>query len=199
MPGLTTPPVRIGYPNLFTPKSVNGGTPRYGITLMFDKKNKDHMDFLKKLSSLCEETIVTKFPDIKRRPRIVLVGSSHLSPIKDGDTATNKDNIPYSETNPELVGHYFIRAYNRSPVVLIDEARQEIVDQRKIYGGCWCQVNIEPYCYDKDSNKGLTFSLNGVKFAKDDTSFGASRPTVSEMFGEDGNAPNPFEGSDVPF
>lgn len=179
---VTTPPVRVSYPTIFTPRAMEQGqTPKYSIVLMFDKSNKDHMASLKELYLEAEAAFKAKWPDPAKAPRIPLRGHDK-SPFKDGDTACNNQGVPLSEKNEEYAGHFIVRAASTSKPAVVDRSMQEVLDTQAVYGGCWCKVNLNPYAYDTSGNKGITFGLNGVQFWKDDDSFGGGRPAVTDMF-----------------
>ena len=62
-PARTTPAVRVSYPTLFTPRAFQpGNDPKYGIVLMFEKGNKEHMAFMKELHKDCTEVLAEKWP-----------------------------------------------------------------------------------------------------------------------------------------
>lgn len=190
---ITTDPVRCSYPQLFTPRAVQAGaTPKYGIVLMFDKKNKEQMDCLKLLRDEAQQVLEDKWPDEKKRPRIPVLGHDR-SPIKDCDKALNNQGVPLVEQNPEYEGHYIIRANTTQPPLVVDGNKQEVLDPNKIYGGCWVKANINAYAYNQDTNQGVTFGLNGVQFHHDDDSFGGGRPSIDSMFDkvEDTGADDP--------
>jgi hypothetical protein len=202
----TSPPVRISYPQIFTPKTFKAGdTPRFGLVFMIDKKSKEQMDFMKQLHKDASEALVEKWPDEAKRPRIPLVGHDK-SLFKDGDTACNNSGIPLIETNAEYAGHYIVRAGSTSKPGIANRAMQEIIDFNEIYGGCWCKVNVNAYTFVQPQNKGVTLGINGVQKWTDGESFGAGRPPLDEMFTPDSGAddpanyPNPFaDEDDIPF
>lgn len=182
----TTPPVRISYPTVVTPRAFAAGDdPKFSVVMMFDKKNKDHMSFLKDIREDLQACLEEKWPDAANRPRTPLVGAT-LSPIKDGDKTVNREGIPYKEKNPEYEGHFFIRASTKKKPVLADRNCQEIIDANEIYGGCFCKVRLNVYAYAMPKSKGLTFGLNGVQKWGDGESFGGSREAMDEMFDADG-------------
>ena len=203
---ITTPAVRVSYPTVFAPRAVNpGDTPKYGVVLMFEKGNPEHMENIKRLHQAAQDVFNEKWPDPNDpgTPRIPLVGHDR-SPIKDGDKALNAQGIPISEKNPEYAGHWIIRANTTSRPMVVDRNKAEVLDSNIIYGGCFCKVNINPYAYDTAGNKGVTFGLNGVQFWGNGESFGGGRPPVDDMFdsaGADdpanyaGAADDPFGGS----
>ena len=95
--------------SLFEAKGFMGGEPKYSVMVILDKKNKAHMGFLNTLNADANSAAAELWPDEKTRPRSPFYGDSYLCPIKDGDSAINKDGIPYCEKNPELAGHWFIQ------------------------------------------------------------------------------------------
>ena len=178
----TTPAIRVSFPQqLFTPKSIKGGEPKYGVALMFDKSDTAHMDFMKGIHADMQAALAEYWPDESARPRNALIGET-LSPIKDGDVTVNKKGIPLKEKNPEYAGHYIIRVNSSDRPVVVDKNRQEIIDSKVVYGGCFCKVNINAYTYDGELSQGVTIGLNGVQKWADGESFGAGRPAIDSMF-----------------
>lgn len=196
----TSPPVRVSYPTVFTARSVLGGNPSYGVVLMFDKKDKEHMDFLRQIHADVQSILTRAWPDEAKRPRVPIIGYTD-SPIKDGDVTANRQGVPIGEKNPEYRGHYIIRAgrmEQNGPPAVVDRNRQEILDKAAVYGGCWCKVNINCYQRLQPTNPGVSIGLNGLQKWADDESFGGGRPSVESMFTSDGSddpsayAPDPF-------
>ena len=196
-PARTTPAVRVSYPTLFNPRAFQAGaTPKYGIALMFEKSNKEHMDFLKQLHGDMKAALEEKWPDESKRPRIALMGDTR-SPIKDGDKTVNNQGIPIAEANPEYEGHWIIRANTATRPIVVDRNKAEILDANEIYGGCMCKVNLNVYTYDMSANKGVTVGLNGVQKWADGESFGGGRPSADSMFEAAGGADDAANYGDV--
>lgn len=191
---MTTPPIRVSFPTLFTPRSIGDGAPSYSIVAMFDKKSVEQMAYLKSFKQACDKILTEEWPDPATRPRIPTMGHDK-SVIKDGDTALNQQGVPLSEKNPEYAGHYIVRAatYSSPPIVVgPGGASDVIVDKNKVYGGCWCQVNMNPYARKRKDNPGISCGLNGVQFVRNGDSFGGGRPQADDMF-------SPVEGGDTGF
>jgi len=190
----TTPEVVVTFPQVFKMKSVNGGKPAKSIRIMFDKKNQDHLAFLKSLRDDMTKVMLEQWPNEADRPRIPIVGHDK-SPIKDGDTNCNGKGIPFKEKTPEVVGHYFIQA-SKYPTDSNPEADLPIVDRNKavimnagdIYSGCTCKVNISTYARTRSDNMGVSISLNGVQKIKDGERIGGGGgPSVDDMFEASGS------------
>ena len=199
---LTTPPVRVSYPNIFKMQSFQGGKESYSIRIMFDKKDKTHMNFLKELADDMKQVLLLQWPDEKTRPRIPLVGDDK-SPIKDGDKNRNQQGIPYSEKNPEVTGHYFLNASKYTEgLPVVDRSMSDIITPGEIYGGCICRVNINTYARTRKDNPGISIGLNGVQKWADAERFGGGPLMASEMFNSDDDTEMFEDGgidNDMPF
>ena len=182
MAALTTPTVRVSYPQVFEPRAFQGGTPQYSIVMMFDKSNEAHKRFLQQLKAECEKVLVEAWPDPATRPRIPVFGHDK-SPMKDADKNCNQQGIPLAEKNPEYAGHVIVRAASMDPVVMVDGAVRPLTDKNSIQGGYWCNVSINPYARKRKDNPGISIGLNGVQLVRSDATFGGGRPAVSDMFG----------------
>ena len=128
-----SPKARVSYTQgMFTPKAFKeGDTPKYGVTLMIDKTNKEQMAFLTLLHQDLVECLNEQWPDELTRPRSPLFGGTR-SPIKDGDATVNSQGIPLAEKNPEYAGHWIIRVGNTFKPAVVDRNRMEITDQNRV-------------------------------------------------------------------
>lgn len=198
MAAITTPPVRVSYPTLFTARAFQAGQdPTFSIVLMFSKTDKDHVAAVKALHDEAKKVFAETWPDPAKAPRIPIVGHDK-SPIKDGDKACDAQGVPICEKNPEYAGHYIVRAGSKQKPVVVDRNRQELLDKTAVYGGCFCKINLNPFTYNRTENKGVTFGLNGVQLWADGEPFGNGRPKVDQMF-EAAGADDPSNYGADPF
>ena len=198
-PTRLSPMARICYTkNLYEAQAVSGGAPKFGVRVLFDKKNPEHMKYLKTLAADAASAIAEHWPDESKRPVLALVGNNYDSPIKDGDKAVNKNGRPYYEKEPEVKGHYFIGPRSKNKPAVVDAGNLPIGDQSLVYPGCWAEVAMNVYTYDTPSN-GVTIGLNGVRKRKDDERIGGGPPAIDEMFGDPvaGGAEDPFAAGGV--
>lgn len=178
----TSPPVRVSYPQVFTPKTFRAGqTARFSIVIMVAKSDSDQVNWMKQLYKDAQEALLEKWPNEVERPRIPLTGHDS-SLFKDGDSAINKQGIPLVEKNPEYAGHYILRASTTQKPFVVDRRRTPITDQNEVYGGCFCLVNVNIYTFEQPENKGVTLGLNGLQKWEDGDAFGGGRPAIDEMF-----------------
>lgn len=96
--------------------------------------------------------------------------------FQDGDD-TDLDKYPENE------GHWLLNARSKKKVGLVDIDRQPILEASEVYSGCWAYVSVTSFAYDNES-KGVSFFLNNIMKARDDTSFGGGSSSPDEDFAE---------------
>jgi hypothetical protein len=166
---VVTEEVRLSYVNLFEPKSiVEGGPLKYGVSVLIDKSNKA---LVKKIETAIQKTI--------SEGQAVLKTTKGLStPLRDGDE--EKDSEEYENC-------FFINVSNKNKPIVVDEDRQDIINPRDVYSGCYGRVSMTFFAYNKAGKKGIGVSLNAVQKTGDGESLGGgyTRASVDEDFGDD--------------
>lgn len=190
---MTTPnAVRVEYPSVFTPRHNNlSGKDEYEVTMLIPKTDAATVDAINKAFAKIVEGEKAGNGGAWKGvvpPRIP-------TPLHDGDAPKENGN----SYGPECKGHYVMRvaadkAVMKYPIVVVDAARQEILDPTKIYSGCWCKVAFNCKSYDAGGKKGITAYLQGVQFIRDDEPIGGGAKTAESMFDaeEAPVAANPF-------
>jgi hypothetical protein len=166
---VVTGEVRLSYVNLFEPKSiVEGGPLKYGVSVLIPKSDKAEVSKIQRV-----------IDDLIRESQDILKGTKGLrTPLRDGDT--EKDSEEYED-------HWFINVSNKNQPIVVDENRQEIINPREVYSGCFGRVSMNFFAYNKAGSKGIGVSLNAVQKTQDGESLGGgySRESLEEDFGED--------------
>lgn len=157
-----SPKGRASYPHLFTPQAFEGGDPKYQLTLMLPKGDVAD-NYLVTLRKSQESAISALYP--KKKP-----AQFDQFGVNDGD-----DN-----DDPEMHGHWLIKATNKARPACVDRNGQEIVESSVIYGGCYVRANICAKAYGTPSKGGVSLELVAVQFIEDGTPFSASMRAISE-------------------
>ena len=164
---LTTPEARLSYPALFEPVSMKlpdgtDGPPKYGAEFIIEADAD-----VSAIKKACADILMKKFPDAATRPTVKL-------PIYNGDEENNRRLSEGMELRPELSGKLFIKARSSAkwPPKVVDENVQPVMDQEKLYGGCYVRGSITPFWFDVQVNRGLSFALNAIQFVRDGEPFG---------------------------
>ena len=184
----TTPPVRISHPALFQAEYYSnppkaGEVPKYKITPTFSKQDPAAMAFLEQLGDLINKVIVEAWPNPNDRPRIPMVGNE-FAMIKDADISVGEKNrIPIIESYPERAGHYYFACTNKDKQELYDATGQPVIQPSIIYAGCWCMIRLQPWSWDNQNGKGISFTQTAVLFHHDDAPFSSrKKEEFSAMF-----------------
>ena len=166
---VVTGEVRLSYVNLFEPKAIaEGQAPKYSTTLLISKAD---ITTVKLIQNAIAEVIANS--------QDILKGTKGLkTPLRDGDQ--EKDSLEYEN-------HFFINASSKTPPIVVDEDRQEVVNPREVYSGCYGRVSMNFFAYNQAGNKGVGVALNAVQKTKDGEALGGgyTRASVEEDFGDD--------------
>lgn len=160
---IITPVCRASFVKLLKPEPSFNGEPKYSVSLIFPPEA--DMTVLEEAVALA---VKEKWGD-KPPANLKL-------PIKDGNERIK---------NPEYHGKMYVNANNkRRPQIgeRINGAFVEITDAEKVYSGMWVRVTLEAYAFDKQVNKGVSFSLGNVMKVRDDE-FLDGRSTGEQDFG----------------
>lgn len=166
---VVTGEVRLSYVNLFEPRAiVEGGPLKYGLSILIDKNDKAQV---KQIQDAIDKLI--------KDEQGILKGTKGLTtPLRDGDE--EKDNAEYE-------GMMFMNVNTKDKPVVVDENRQDIINPREIYSGCFGRVSMNLFAYNQAGNKGIAVALNSVQKLSDGEALGGTytRASVDEDFGDD--------------
>lgn len=165
---VVTGEVRLSYVNLFEPRSiVEGGPLKYGVSVLLPKDGDD----AKRIKKVIDQMIKDEQATLKGTKGLTIC-------LRDGDT---------EKENEEYADHYFINVSNKQKPIVVDENRDDIINPRDIYSGCYGRVSMTFFAYNKAGNKGIGVSLNAVQKTSDGEALGGgyTRASIDEDFGDD--------------
>lgn len=173
MANITLKNVRLSFNDLWTAVGFNEKTPvdqyKFSATFLIEKGSEND----KKIQAAIVEAAKAKWGVNAEKILNQIKGNNNKFAYQDGDL---KDYDGYA-------GHMTIKANTKTRPVTVDKARIPVSEADGVfYSGCYVNAVISVYAYDASGNKGITAGLVGVQFAADGDAFGASRPSVDEMF-----------------
>lgn len=169
---ILTPPGICSFLNLTVPRPiVDGGEPRYGFTLIFDKVAQRRPEF-KELEKGIDEALRQKWPT-RFPPNL-------RSPFRDGSEKAGK----FEGYHP---GDIFISPWSKDKPGAVDSQRQDILDWGDYYAGWTARANVRPFAYDTGGNRGCGLFLDSVQFLRPGKRLDG-RKAASESFPDDENA-----------
>ena len=131
---ITGPNTRWSYCNVWQPKSINGGTPKYSVSLIIPKSDTVTIN---KIKAAIEAAYKEGEAKLKGNGRSVPALSVLKTPLRDGD-AERPDDEAYANA-------YFVNANSATAPGIVDADRQPILDTSEVYSGVYGRASINFY------------------------------------------------------
>lgn len=147
---------RWSYANIWDPKSINGGTPKYSVSLIIPKEDTVTVNKVKAAIQAAYEEGESK---LKGSGKTVPVLSTLKTPLRDGDLE-RPDDEAYANS-------YFINANSATAPGVVDANRQPIIDRSDVYSGVYGRASINFYAFNSNGNRGIACGLNNLQKIKD--------------------------------
>lgn len=166
---VVTGKVRLSYANVWEPASVNGGTPKYSVSLIIPKTDTRTIDLINAAIDNAIKQGAAKFGGkVPNRAALKL-------PLRDGDT--ERDDEAYK-------GSYFVNANSTTAPQIVDTSVQPILDRSEVYSGCYARVSINFYAFNSNGNRGIACGLGNIQKLADGEALGG-KTTAAEDFASD--------------
>ena len=157
---ITGPDTRWSYANVWEPKSINGSTPKFSVSLLIPKSDTKTLGKIERAIQTAYDEGAAK---LKGNGKTVPPLAALKTPLRD--RSERPDDEAYQD-------HYFINANNTTAPGIVDADRQPIIDQREIYSGCYGRASITFYAFNNNGNRGIACSLNNLQKIKDGPQLG---------------------------
>lgn len=158
-------PCRFSYAHLWEPDSINGSDPKYSVSCIISKDDKDTIAKIKKAIEAAKEEGKGKWGG--------KIPANLKTPLRDGDIDRPEDEA-YADS-------MFLNANSKQAPQIVDRQVQPILDQSEVYSGCFGRVSITFYAYNSNGNKGIAAGLGNVQKLRDGEPLG-SRTNASDDF-----------------
>ena len=161
--------VRLSYANVWEPISINGGTPKYSVSLIIPKSDKKTIDAINAAVDAAIKDGASKFGGkIPNKAALKL-------PLRDGDT--EREDEAYKDS-------YFVNANSTTAPQIVDRSVQPILDRAEVYSGCYARVSINFYAFNSNGNRGIACGLGNIQKVRDGEPLGG-RSSAAEDFATD--------------
>ena len=165
---------RWSYANVWEPKSINGGAPKYSVSLIIPKSDTVTVGKIKDAIKAAYEEGQSK---LKGNNKSVPALSSIKTPLRDGDL-DRPDDATYK-------GCYFIDANSATAPGIVDAARQPILERSEVYSGVYGRASINFYAFNSNGNKGIACGLNNLQKISDGEPLGGKTRAEDDFADED--------------
>lgn len=165
---------RWSYANVWEPKSINGGAPKYSVSLIIPKSDVKTVEALKNAIQAAYDEGQSK---LKGSSKSVPSLSSIKNPLRDGDLE-RPDDETYKDS-------YFINANSATAPGIVDAARQPILEHSEVYSGVYGRASINLYAFNSNGNKGIACGLNNLQKISDGEPLGGKTRAEDDFADED--------------
>jgi hypothetical protein len=170
---ITGPTTRWSYANVFEPKAINGGTPKYSVSLIIPKSDKKTIEKIKAAIQAAYEEGQSK---LKGNGKTVPALSVLKTPLRDGDLE-RPDDEAYANS-------YFINANSTNPPGIVDADRNPIIERSEVYSGVYGRASINLYAFNTNGNKGIACGLNNLQKISDGEPLGGMTRAADDFADE---------------
>ena len=171
---ITGPNTRWSYCNVWQPKSINGGTPKYSVSLIIPKSDTVTIN---KIKAAIEAAYKEGEAKLKGNGRSVPALSVLKTPLRDGDVE-RPDDEAYANA-------YFVNANSATAPGIVDADRQPILDTSEVYSGVYGRASINLYAFNSNGNRGIACGLNNLQKISDGEPLGGKSRAEDDFSTED--------------
>ena len=171
---ITGPKTRWSYANVWDPKSINGGTPKYSVSLIIPKSD---VATVKKIEAAIQAAYEEGESKLKGNSKSVPSLKVLKTPMRDGDLE-RPDDAAYADS-------YFINANSASAPGIVDEDCQPILERSEVYSGVYGRVSINFYAFNSNGNKGIACGLNNLQKIADGEPLGGKSRAEDDFATDD--------------
>ena len=165
---------RWSYANVWQAKSINGGTPKFSVSLIIPKSDTKTVTAVKNAIQAAYDEGQSKLKgNSKSVPALTVI----KNPLRDGDLE-RPDDETYKDS-------YFINANSATAPGIVDAARQPILEHSEVYSGVYGRASINFYAFNSNGNKGIACGLNNLQKISDGEPLGGKTRAEDDFDDED--------------
>lgn len=171
---ITGPRTRWSYANVWDPKSINGGDPKYSVSLIIPKSD---TKTIAKIETAIQAAYEEGESKLKGSSKTVPALSVLKTPLRDGDRE-RPDDEAYKNS-------YFINANSASKPGIVDADRNPILDRSEVYSGVYGRASVNFYAFNSNGNKGIACGLNNLQKISDGEPLGGKSSAEDDFDTDD--------------
>ena len=167
---ITGKDTRWSYCNVWEAKAINGGTPKFSVSLLIPKKDTVTVNKIKAAIEAAYREGETK---LKGNGKTVPPLTAIKTPLRDGDAERPDD--------PAYAGHYFLNANSATAPGIVDADCQPILTRSEVYSGVYGRASISFYAFNSSGNRGIACGLNNLQKIRDGEPLGGRASAESDF------------------
>ena len=158
-------PARLSYMYAWEPDEETG---KYSTQLLIDKSDKETLAKIKAAIKAAIESGKSRLANSKG-----VVPKNLKTPLHDGDTER--------EDAAEYHGMIYFNVSTKNKPVICDRRRRAITDRSEVYSGCYANVAVNFYVFNKGGNAGVAAGLLGIQKVRDGEQLGGSSVSAGDF------------------
>ena len=166
------PRTRFSYCNIWEPRSINGGTPKYSMSAIIPK---DDLQTVNAVNAAIESAYRDGEAKLKGKGALPPLAALK-TPLRDGDLERPDD--------PAYAGCWFLNANSDKAPGIVDAACNPILDRSEVYSGCYGRVSVTFFAFNSNGNRGIACGLGNIQKIRDGEPLGG-RSSATDDFSAD--------------
>ena len=170
---ITGPNTRWSYANVWEPKSINGGTPKYSISLIIPKSD---IVTVAKIKAAIEAAYQEGQAKLRGNGKTVPALNLIRTPLRDGDLERPDDSAYHNA--------FFINANSATAPGIVDADRNPVLTRSEVYSGVYGRASITFYAFNAQGNRGIACGLNNLQLLRAGEPLGGKASAESDFASE---------------
>lgn len=171
---VVTGEARLSYANLWEAKSINGGNPKYSVSIIIPKSD---ARTIAKVKAAIEAAYREGEAKLKGNGKTVPPFASIKTPLRDGDLERPDDEA--------YAGSYFINANSATAPGIVDKGCEPILERSQIYSGVYARASVNFYAFNSNGNRGIACGLNNIQKLRDGEPLGGKSRAEDDFATDD--------------
>ena len=171
---ITGPDTRWSYANVWEPKAIDGGPPKYSVSLIIPKSD---TRTVAKIRAAIEAAYKEGEAKLKGSGRSVPPLAAIRNPLRDGDIERPDD--------PAYANAYFINANSATAPGIVDADRNPVLTRSSVYSGVYGRASINLYAFNSNGNKGIACGLNNLQLIRAGEPLGGKASAEADFADDD--------------
>lgn len=167
---ITGPNTRMSYLNAWEAKSINGGTPKFSVSLIIPKSD---AKTVAKIEAAIQAAYEEGQSKLKGNGKSVPALSAIKTPLRDGDVERPDD--------PAYANAYFVNANSTTAPGIVDADCNPIITRSEVYSGVYGRASINFYAFNTNGNRGIACGLNNLQILRAGEPLGSKASAESDF------------------
>ena len=171
---ITGKDTRWSYCNVWDAKSINGGTPKFSVSLIIPKSDEATV---RKIKAAIDAAYHDGESKLRGNGKVVPPLVAIKNPLRDGDTEY-PDDLAYKNA-------YFVNANSATAPGVVDADCNPILTRSEVYSGVYGRASISFYAFNSNGNRGIACGLNNLQKIRDGEPLGGRASAESDFADDD--------------